>query len=519
MGPGRTLNPRKRVVAARREWHNEAMTFSNTLGVPGGHSATIARRIVFALSLGCLIAAAGMMIVRLAKQCQETARRNAEKEAAGQDAESDQRRVEQIAPLTIRSERQSAEHGMSFCDGNVQIDLPPLSIQCQHVQREAAGPAGPVRLAGYGGVVIKGVARFPRVKADNFVFDARGGGLLTLAGEVQVEGPDGQRKYRVCTIALDNSATGARIVKAKSHLDDFAESQTILRKLALLDEITGMYGDDELPPDATWLLAMKLLERHLTWHSERGEGGKGKAEGGRGKGEGGQGDRNKLADEKDRVDPAVWPEAHSGEPWMREDADEKAFWRLGERRHVDVLRAVALLGRPGMDAADNERRRKWLTEIQRNNTLLRMLVEPAYRPHAAATVTLDARNADRLTLKLYRVGNGAAWAAVRQRQGRDFIYADAAPARFAAVTETTTGPKKLGELLENLVKEWTVEARQLPRNEELARKRPAPERGSSWYGNRKLAIAAEVLAKPGYYVLAVEANGETAFGPMRVEGK
>ena len=202
---------------------------------------------------------------------------------------------------------------------------------------------------------------------------------------------------------------------------------------------------------------------------------------------------------------------------MREGKDEKAYWRLGERRHVDVLRAVKLLGRPGADAADNERRRKWLAEIQRNNTILRMVVEPVYRPHAAATVTLDVRNADWLTLKLYRVGNGAAWAAVRQRQGRDFIYADAA-ARFAAIADTpAAGPKKLGELMENLIAEWSAAASKLPPNEDLARKRPAPEGKTSWYGNRKLAIAAEALAKPGYYVLAVEANGETAFAPIRVE--
>ncbi len=47
--------------------------------------------------------------------------------------------------------------------------------------------------------------------------------------------------------------------------------------------------------------------------------------------------------------------------------------------------------------------------------------------------------------------------------------------------------------------------------------RRVPEGETSWYGNRKLAIAAESLVKPGYYVLAVEANGETAFAPIRVE--
>ena len=468
------------------------------------------RRIVFALSLGCLVAAAGMMTAWLAKQLQATARRNAEKEAAGQEAAIERGLVEQDGPLTIFSLRQSTEHGLNCYDGNVQIELPPLVLECQHAQREADGPdlgyrvPRPIRLSGNGGVVIRGIPRFPRLKADRFVFDSRHGGLLSLADDVQVEGPDGPQKYRFCVISPDG-----RIVRAKSFLDDFAESQTTLRKLALLDDITAVYGDDELPPDATWLLAMKLLERHLTWHGR-------KAEGGRMKDEGGKASVASTAPGL-RPDLAVWPEAHTGEPWMREGKDDKTFWRLSERRHIDVVRAAKLLGRPGADAEDNERRRKWLAEIQRNNTILRLIVEPVYRPHAAATVTLDVRNADWLTLKFYRVGNGAAWAAVRQRQGRDFIYADAT-ASFAAIVDTPpVGPKKLGELMENLIVEWSTAASKLPANEDLARKGPTPEGKTSWYGNRKLTIAAEALAKPGYYVLAVEANGEKAFAPIRVE--
>ena len=411
--------------------------------------------------------------------------------------------IERDGPMTIRSQRQSAEHGMKFYDGDVQIDLPPLGLQCQHVERASAGQGSPIRLAGYGGVVIRGVGGFPRLKADNFVFDSRDSGLLTLAGEVQVEGHDGTQKFRLCAIGLDNFTTEGRIVRAKSLLDDFAQSQTLARKLALLDDITAVYSDDELPPAATWLLAMKLLEPHLTWRTAQTEGGKGNS--------------GNSTDPGVRVDPAVWPEAHCGEAWMREGAEEKAYWRLSERRHVDVLRAVKLLGKPGADAADNERRQKWLLEIQRNNTLLRMVVERVYRPHAAASVTLDVRNAERLTLKLYRVGNGAAWEAVRPRQGRDFIYADAT-APFAATTDTTVaGPKRLAELMEKLVTQWTVEAGKLPRNEGWAAKHPAPLRETSWYADRKLTIAAEALSKPGYYVLAAEANGEAAFAPIRVE--
>ena len=468
------------------------------------------RRIVFTLSMACLIAAAGMTLAFLAQQIQESGRRNAEKEATGQDVTREAGQIERDGPMTIRSQRQSAEKGMKFYDGDVQIDLPPLGLQCQHVERAAAGPGSPIRLAGYGGVVIRGVGGFPCLKADNFVFDSGDGGLLTLAGEVQVEGHDGTQKFRLCAIGLDNFKTEARIVRAKSLLDDFAQSQTLARKLALLDDITAVYSDDELPPEATWLLAMKLLEPHLTWRREQTEGGRRKAEGGKG-------NSGSSADPGVRVDPAVWPEAHSGEAWMREGAEESAYWRLSERRHVDVLRAVKLLEKPGADAADNERRQRWLLEIQRNNTLLRMVVERVYRPHAAATVTLDVRNAERLTLKLYRVGNGAAWAAVQKRQGRDFIYADAT-APFAATTDTTVaGPKRLAELMEKLVTQWTVEAGKLPPNAGWAAKHPAPLRDTSWHANRRLTIAAEALSKPGYYVLAVEANGDAAFAPIRVE--
>ena len=248
---------------------------------------------------------------------------------------------------------------------------------------------------------------------------------------------------------------------------------------------------------------MKLLEPHLTWHGTA------------------SGDREAPSKNAAAaaVDPAVWPEAHSGEPWMRQDAEEKLYWRLGERRHVDVLRAVKLLQRPGADAADAARCREWLAEIARNNTMLRTVVEPAYPSSRTASVVLDARNADRVTVKLYRVGNGAAWAAVRQRQGRDFIYADAA-APFAAVTQSApAGPKKLGDLMENMVVQWTVEPDQLPRIPPGTIARAFTACGASWCGNRKLAIAAEALEKPGYYVLSAEANGEKAYAPIRVEGK
>ncbi len=477
------------------------------LRVCDGRLSKSARRIALALSLGCLLAAAGMLVACLAKLFQEASRRTAEKEAAGQNAAPQQARIEHDGPMTVRSLRQADEHGMRLYDGDVRIDLDRLSIRCQHVQREVGGPGRPLRLAGYGGVVIQGVPGFPSLKADNFVFDSRDGGLLTLAGEVQVEGPDGPQKYRLCSIALGQPATRERIVKAKSLLDDFAESRTIARKLALLDDITRVYREDELPPEASWLLAMKLLEPHLTWHDKQA----GHPRSGSGSRE--QGAGSKATDGSEIFDPAVWPEAHSGEPWMREG---RAYWRLDERRHVDVLHAMKLLARPGANAADDERRKRWLTEIDRNNTLLRMVVEPLYRPQAEAVVTLDVRNADRLMLKLYRVGNGAAWAAVRQRQGRDFIYTDAG-AHFAAPVETAAGPKKLNQLMDDLVDGWTVEASKLPRNESGAQKRPAPEGEASWYGNRKLAIPAKDLAKSGYYVLAVEANGETAFAPLRVE--
>ncbi len=101
------------------------------------------RRIVFALSMACLIAAAGMMLAFLAQQIRATARRNAEKEATGQDVAREAGQIERDGPMTIRSQRQSAEHGMRFYDGDVQIDLPPLGLQCQHVA--ARGPRGRVR--------------------------------------------------------------------------------------------------------------------------------------------------------------------------------------------------------------------------------------------------------------------------------------------------------------------------------------------------------------------------------------
>ena len=112
----------------------------------------------------------------------------------------------------------------------------------------------------------------------------------------------------------------------------------------------------------------------------------------------------------DSDDEQAWREgeAHVGEPWMHDGEPGPRFWRIDQRRHVDVARAVALLQGPAAGADDEHRRRHWLTEIERNNTVIVPVVSPVYPRGRPAEVVLDVRNADRLAVRLYRLPAGDA---------------------------------------------------------------------------------------------------------------
>ena len=155
--------------------------------------------------------------------------------------------------LTLRSRWKRPEQEAWIYDGQVEIAAGTLRIACPHAQRDA-GRGGGLSLRGTGGATIRGVRGFEQITAERF--HLRGDrGELRLAGSVRLTGSLGTEKYRLATVTL----TG-RVSDTRTLLEDFSDSEDIHRRLALLDGITAVYDDAELPPEAAYLLAMKLLE-------------------------------------------------------------------------------------------------------------------------------------------------------------------------------------------------------------------------------------------------------------------
>ena len=454
--------------------------------------------------------------------------------------------------ICVRCERMRVDGDRRIYDGHVEIQIDPLRFSCQHAERISrvgrAKRAPPEDLLGSGGVAIRGVGGFEDgITADRFRLPADGSGLL-LAGDVRLAGAAGSHKYRLCTVTPSGRITGA-----VSLLDDLARSKGIDRKLGLVDIIASVYSDAELPPEASYLLALKLLERNMTWHAAY-EPPRGKTK------EASEPPpqdsfpwRVAIAEDLLRLDLWRWDEAHPGEAWMHVGPQGSEFWRFRDRRHVDVSRAVKLLEKPVEDTGQALRRQRWLLEIDRNNTMLRMQVRRDYSPGPAAAVLIDVRSADELSLKLYRAAGPRVWPAVALPVAIDFIYCDRDPQRgfvgsfplgltldaIPADAWWNAGRRRglrdlsgcwepsyerrtlaLPELLdaEDLVYQWRVAAADL---EHVALSRPERpyvpgSRPSAWQCDRLLEIPAKILQKPGRFVLAVEANGQTAYAPLAV---
>ena len=192
---------------------------------------------------------------------------------------------------------------------------------------------------------------------------------------------------------------------------------------------------------------------------------------------------------------------------MQNAAEGGLYWRLPDPNHADVLRAVKLLQNPGADAADDQRRRQWVADLQRNNTIVRMAVEPTYPPadrnrsghrrsqrRSLGVATLPRRQWERLVCR-----SPAAGPRFCLYRFRGFVHRRRRRAvRWPAAAVGQTGRQLVGR------------GRATADRPRTATERSAPASGSSWYGNRKLLIADKALASPGFYLLAAEANGQTA---------
>ena len=171
--------------------------------------------------------------------------------------------------------------------------------------------------------------------------------------------------------------------------------------------------------------AMDLLEPHLTWHG----------------GAVPEVQMDHSARDYGRWD-SRWGEAHRGEAWMkvppaaiaahkaklesmplqlaeRQDVDHSFYWRLKDGNHADVLRAVAMLKKIG-----DAKSMGWVRELERNNTTLTFDVPGGFIRGQKGAVVLDARNADEVRFRVYRVRRADELVAVCSRIGEDFVFRD-----------------------------------------------------------------------------------------------
>jgi len=357
----------------------------------------------------------------------------------------------------------------------------------------------------------------------------------------------------------------------------FAAARNIAQKLAAVRTLSAACPDTALPPNARYLLAMDLLQKHLTWHVRPTPEKQ---------------DHQRIMDQIKRIsqdygqDRWRWKNAHTGEAWMldalppdqasalsqakmvlakalkQDDHVDRirCYWRIRNVKHADVARAKKLLA-----SVNTTQAKHWLAEIERNNTVVTFDVCGGYPLRKPAPVVIDVRNAETVTLKLYRVRSATELVSVSDKIGRDYIYRDYGlqheqGEQHAVAKQLMEQSRMLFRAREkhplpwtpargNLVREWQVKVAELKkvhqymgrfqdhwyhdsddeesryfddacgRYEQRVTKeyRPKGASDSAWMCDRIVRIPAPALGRPGAYVLLAEANGEQAIAPIVVE--
>lgn len=477
-----------------------------------------------------------------------------------------------LAQVTATQKTEQA--GTVIYEGDVALTLGPVGVSCRRLVVVRPADAG-ATMTGSEEVVVRGLSGLDAVEADRFTLNPDTGGY-TFGGDVRLRRRDGVTKLRACTVTRTGEVRDAR-----SLLDDFSRALDVAQRLELLPQITRVYADDELPDEVRYLLALRLLRPHLSWHTPflppR------------------PGPERRLAEAVNKQQAedrdGTSQEASGGERWMfpnipaevrdglrqAVDAfnrdvgdrgkqikllpDSAIPWRLTDHGHADVARALKLLDSVGGDRQAQARR--WAADVRRNNTVVTFDVAGGYAANKPAAVVMDVRNADRVAFRLYRVRRPAELLAVLGRIGTDFVYRDHGLQYGEHVQRLveTMAIEKLRESRRDerkavaaskppalagsdLVRRWEVDPREL---------RQAPGHDTSngddehyrsddgdYFDDECLAYQARLkkryrpdrwavsswrcdcivevpAAEAGAYVLVAEANGQTAYAPLVVD--
>ncbi|NQT41095.1 MAG: hypothetical protein HQ581_26625, partial [Planctomycetes bacterium] len=497
--------------------------------------------------------------------------------------------------MTIRSRKKHRDGASLVYTGSVEVRLGRLRISCRVLTLTAGKPGGKRLLQGMHEVVIDGLpGTAAPLTGDMLMFE-------TSSGEFEVGGNVYLVRVDAPTLKCRRLRmnTAGRVLETETLLDAFAAAASTDQRLGLLPMIAETYADDELPSEARYMLALTLLAKHLTWHAAYAPPPRPNRSGRM------QRRREILREEGWHGDDDFrWEPAHGGEAWMRTDLpreqlrqardvltqrlaaepDEETedrpntsperpeepdfFWRLTDPDHKDVARAVKLL-RSINEGDLAGRARHWLAEIQRNNTVVTADVAGAYAAGKKAPVVVDVRNADRLSLKLYRVDRPEVLLDVTRGIGEHFVFRDYG-LQYHGLLETAKSLSAMHDVQrsqirrierelhrlprlapDDLVHQWHVDVAQLKaldldreendyadywddeyEDQEAEyfddrcwqyRQRleksywPGWKRLTSWQCDRLLEVPGEPLDRPGAYVLAIEANGQTVYAPIVVD--
>ncbi len=450
-------------------------------------------------------------------------------------------------------------------EGNVRVGLETYVITCDRLVVMRDGNFA--QLTGNGRVTVKGLATVAETLTSDALTFSTESGAFSFTGDIRA----GKLKLRACMVGRDGVITDKR-----SLLDDFAGEKLIEERLKLAKVIASIYDDAEMPADVRYMAAMSLIRPHLSWQAPYAA-----AEGQR---QLKQLDRVRHAD--DPRDDGRWLPANTGETWMHAEAraslttrpatqklvdapekdDEKPFWRLDDPSHRDIARAIKLLESIG-DGDPKHSAHRWAADLKRNNTVLTMDILGGYSATHDGPLVIDARSAEKITFKLYRVQNAAELLAVADRIGDDFMYRDYGLQSEQHVQMEAQAQQELARLdrLErsarpdlpkwqekDLVTRWDAQISELPvlsddlrwvrdahgsdddfsddeeaeyyddacahyRDRIEYRYRRNDGRASSWQTDRIVTIPAKMLAKPGAYVLVAESNGQSACAPILVD--
>ncbi len=500
------------------------------------------------------------------------------------------------AELQIKARTKSVRDKTVHYEGDVRLRFAGIEILCNELTLLPGDDPAAVLVSGLGGVQLRGFTDYPGgISADRFSFHAETG-AFTLGGDIRLRTYDKTVKLRACTLTQAGELRDPR-----SLLDDFRQSFTIHAKLDLLPKITKIYDDAELPDEVRYVLALNLLRPHLSWHApylpplpdrER---------------------MYKRIEELAQVGGGsghAWDAALGGEAWMLDDipqarvdefraslrawykrfnADPRNhkieppdlalagkdlyFWRLNDREHPDVARAIRLL--QGVVAGElGGKAYRWSEELRRNNTVVTFDISGAAPVGRKHSLLMDVRNAESVAFKLYRVADPRELLFATKHIGKDFIYRqhgldDLHLKELMKVLDRQgridRSKSDTGELSgdgfrfkpawkkEQLVHAWTERVADLayhpseryrswrrwrddqdwhdesdaqyfddecsqhrPRLEKAYRPRD-PDRLSSWQCDRVVQISEKMLGEAGAYVLVAEANGQAAHVPIVVE--